>query len=276
METISTSSVSLIDLINLTQDIAALNAVYLGISVGAILIFAGVLLGAFSFFNLKPLQEKITKQEDKIDTQKKKIDQVLESSKTETEASLEVFKENYKKDVNELIIKNNEKNILETKSQITTAEKLFIEKIESISENKNIKLKEVILSETTNKISDTEKSLQKEVSSLKTSGDLMEQNIKNIERKIKELELEEFARKNQMGAIYRAIELLREDIDEKDQYNIPNSLEKLRGQIKGYRLSVSDITLIEAQLVRLDSEPKYKTQIKDVRADILQEGKEAE
>lgn len=71
METI-TSSNSLIDLMNLTHDAIYLNAVYLGISVSAILVLAGILFGVFYFFNLKPLQDKIIKQEDKIDNLKKK------------------------------------------------------------------------------------------------------------------------------------------------------------------------------------------------------------
>lgn len=274
METIPTNSISFIDLINFTHDIASLNAVYLGISVSAILVLAGLLLGVFYFFNLKPLQEKITKQEDKIDTQKKEADKIIKSSEDKVEASLRIFKERYKKDIDKLITENNGKNILETKNQIGIAEKSLLEKIESVSENKNIKLKEVILSEATNKISVTEKLLQKEISSLKMSVSLTEGNIKGIERKIKKLELEEFARKNQMGAIYRAVDLLKEDIDEKSQFQIPQSLGTLRNQIKGNLLSVDDVTKIEEQLVRLDSEPKYKTSIKDVRDAVLK--KEAE
>ena len=62
------------DLINLTQDIASLNAVYLTVSVGIILA-VGV---AFYFFNFKPLQEKITKQEDQLNSEKKSNEQKFE------------------------------------------------------------------------------------------------------------------------------------------------------------------------------------------------------
>lgn len=72
-----------------------------------------------------------------------------------------------------------------------------------------------------------------------------------------------------MGAIYRAVELLKEDIDQNNNYGIPKSIQKVEKQIKGILLSASDITQIEEQLVRLDSEPKYKKIIEDLRKAIL-------
>lgn len=89
MENISTSSVTLLDLIKLTQDIASLNAVYLSISVGIIL----ALGGAFYLFSLKPLQEKITRQEEQLDLEKKKneekLKQIIESLKEAQKNSLD-------------------------------------------------------------------------------------------------------------------------------------------------------------------------------------------
>lgn len=74
MEITSTSTIELIDLINLTKDIASLNAVYLTISVGIILTFGT----AFYFFNFKPLQEKITKQEKNLELENKNIEKLKE------------------------------------------------------------------------------------------------------------------------------------------------------------------------------------------------------
>lgn len=268
METITAPN-SLIDLMNLTHDAISLNAVYLGISVSAILVLAGILFGVFYFFNLKPLQDKITKQEDKIDALKKETEQVLKSVEQKIQESLKLFEENYEKYINSILVKNDEKNILENKNQIALVEKNIIEKIESVSETKDIKLKEIILSDTINKINVADKSLRETISPLKTSINSIGYSIKTIDRKIKSLELEEFARKNQMGAIYRAVELLKEDIDQKNNYGIPESIQKVEKQIKGILLSASDITQIEEQLVRLDSEPKYKKLVEDLRKAIL-------
>ncbi|MCH7883171.1 hypothetical protein IIA95_02025 [Patescibacteria group bacterium] len=223
METLSTSSVSLIDLINLTHDVASLNAVYLGISMSAVLVLAGILFGVFYFFNLKPLQEKIIKQEDKLEAQKKEVNQVLKSTEDKIGKSLEVFKKSHGNDVNELIRKNNEKNTLETKNQIASIEKTLIEKIESVSEKKNIKLKEIILLETTNKINTAEKSTNIETNKLKTDFNeksssmnakiiSLEEKTFNLRRSLVNFEIEGHLKKGQVGAMRKMIEKLEMDI----------------------------------------------------------------
>lgn len=219
MESVATSSVTLLDLINLTHDVASLNAVYLGIAVSAVLVLAGILLGVFYFFNLKPLQEKITKQEDKIDAQKKETDRVLKSSEDKLEESLEKFRNEYAEHIDELLIENNEKNVLEAKSQIATAEKLLLEKIESISEDKDIKLKDIILSDVVNKISAAEKTINAEMAKLKTDFSGTNKNISSLEEKIFDLkrslvefEIEHHLKKGQIGAMRKMIDKLEMDL----------------------------------------------------------------
>jgi len=60
-------SFELIEFINLTHDVAQLNAAYLTISVSIILFLGGV----FYFFNFKPLQDKLQKQEEKIENERR-------------------------------------------------------------------------------------------------------------------------------------------------------------------------------------------------------------
>ena len=67
METISASHITLMDLASLTQGMASINATYLTISVTIVL----ALGAAFYFFNLKPLEEKIAKQEEALSLEKK-------------------------------------------------------------------------------------------------------------------------------------------------------------------------------------------------------------
>lgn len=258
---ITTTTISALDLINLSKDVAGLNAVYLGISVA--------ILGIFIYFNFKSLKDSLDKQEKTINDLKQEADKLLNKAKEQSDNSLENFKTSQLKEIAGSLEEQFKKTILEIENNSSKLEKSFFEKIETISENKNIKLKEIILSDTINKISITEKSLQEKITSLETSSGLIKQHIKNIDRKIKALELEEFSRKNQMGAIYRAVEMLRDDIDEKHDLNIPTDLERLKSQIKGCKLDVDDITLIEAELVKLDSQAKYKTLINDVRSAFL-------
>jgi hypothetical protein len=75
----ATSTVTLIDLINVTQEIASLNLGYLTICVTIVLASGGF----FYLFSFSPLQEKIKRQEDELGTLKKDTEAGVEKMKTD-------------------------------------------------------------------------------------------------------------------------------------------------------------------------------------------------
>lgn len=88
MDIISTSTISAIDLISISRDIAQLNLGYLGISVAIL----GVLGGVFVYFNIKPLKDALDKQESTIGDLKTEAHDLLNQSDIQTKTSLENFK----------------------------------------------------------------------------------------------------------------------------------------------------------------------------------------
>jgi len=84
MGAITDSSISTLDLINLSKDIAQLNLGYLGISVTILVILGGI----FYYFNIKPLKDSLDKQENTVEGLKEKAARLLEQSKTTEEALL--------------------------------------------------------------------------------------------------------------------------------------------------------------------------------------------
>lgn len=75
---LATTTISVIELVNLTQGIATLNLGYLGLCV-TIILFVG---GFFYVFNFKPLQESIKKQESQLEGLKKEIELKIENMNT--------------------------------------------------------------------------------------------------------------------------------------------------------------------------------------------------
>ncbi|HAS80560.1 TPA: hypothetical protein DCS02_00805 [Candidatus Nomurabacteria bacterium] len=278
METITASN-SLVDLMNLTHDAISLNAVYLGISVSAILVLAGILLGVFYFFNLKPLQEKITKQDDKMESQEKETTRVLKDTEEKNGKSLKDFEQKYEKHLNEILVKNNEKIILENKNIFAATEKSILEKIENVSEGKDIKLKEIIFSEVINKIAILEKILTFNIVNAKNDSNKnlvelnktiaeLKSNIKEIKREIKILNIYKYSKEGQMGAIIDSMDVLREDIKEK-RWSILTSLERLSKEMDGIILESTYVSEIEEQLAILDKEPKYSVLVTEIRSKYL-------
>ena len=270
--TTSTEIVSALDLVNLSNSLAQLNLGYLGISVGIFVLLGGV----FVYFNIKPLQDSLEKQSSSIEGLKKEAQEILEVSRKESGALLESFRKNQTEAMSALLSQESEKLLSQVESKVTAFDRDIAKKVDDVAEQKYSKLREVLLSDTKNQLGLLEKSLlaemnklkinlEKEISATNTSEKLLNRSLKDIERRIKELELEEFARKNQMGSIYRAIDLLREDIDENDDSSISRSLERLQKQIEGVALKADDITDIEEQLTRLDKQPKYKIFVDKVR-----------
>jgi len=274
MEIASTTAINVIDLINLSKDIAQLNLGYLGISVAIL----GVLGGVFVYFNIKPLKDDLDEQEKTISNLKEEADKLLDKAKEQSEKTLELFKKDQATESAKLIKEQSDKIKLETEGKITELEKAFLEKVEVTSENKDNKLKELMISEMANRIGILEKNL---LSGIKNSKEDLEKKIveankqitrlknetKGIKTDVKELKVYKYEQKGQMGAIIYSIELLKEDIDEKDRYGwrIPERLEGLKANIKDCPLDPGYITQIEEQLARIEPEKKYNVLIKEVR-----------
>lgn len=90
--TISASTISVMDLINLSKDLAQVNAEYLGISVGIILTFSAIFSALFYLFNIKPFQEKIKKHEEQLDAEKRRNDERFSKLEIDVKKSQEEAK----------------------------------------------------------------------------------------------------------------------------------------------------------------------------------------
>ncbi|MCK5084147.1 MAG: hypothetical protein KAQ64_00640 [Candidatus Pacebacteria bacterium] len=160
-----------------------------------------------------------------------------------------------------------------------TLENDFFEKIESVAENKDIKLKEIILSETDNisgtlekslsiKIDNSKNDLNKQITKTIEITTSLKSEIKNLKRDIKELQIYKYDKEGKMGSIIYSIELLKEDIDEK-HWRIPSTLEDLKKYIKNTPLDGDYITQIEEQLTRIEENKKYNILIKEIRENYI-------
>lgn len=268
---ISTTSVSAIDLINMSQGIAQLNLGYLGISVAIL----GVLGGVFIYFNVKPLKDTLDKQEDTINDLRKEAHSLLTESGIQTEKTLNDFKVSQSELLSVSLQQQKENTELETKNKIQEMERSLVEKIESVSDSKDEKLKELILSETTNRIAVLEKTsisanallkadFDKKLLSLDQLISGLKSNIKDVQRDVKELKVYKYSKENKMGAIIYSIELLKDDIDEK-RWSILNSLERLKGEIDGKVIDAEYIGRIEKELARIQDNPEYGVIISQIR-----------
>ena len=275
----STSTISAIDLINFSQGIAQLNLGYLGISIAIL----GVLGGVFVYFNLKPIKDTLDKQEKALGDLKEEALGLLTESGDQTKKVLTDFKENQSV-LLDTFLEQQKKNIdLDTKNKIQEAERLLSEKIESVSDSKDTKLKTLISSETVNRIADLEKSLTaainlskedlgKRTLPLEQAISSLKSNVKDLQREVKELQVYKYSKENQMGAIIYSIELLEQDIDEK-RWSILNSLERLKGEIDGRVIDAEYVAKIEEQLVKIQDNPKYNVIISQIRKVYTEEKK---
>lgn len=268
---VATSTINTAELINLTQSIAQLNLGYLGISVAIL----GLLGGVFIYFNIKPLKDALDKQETTINDLKKEADNLLEESKLQTESKLNEFQSEQSVSLLASLLQQKEKINLETRNQLQETERGLLEKIDLISENKDIKLREIIISEITNRNAVLEKNLTVLIKSAADEADkrflqleqliaVLKSNLRDAQRDIKELKVYKFSKENKMGAVIYSIELLKEDIDEK-RWSILNSLERLKGEIQGMDISAKYVAEIEEQLARIKDDSKYRVISEQIR-----------
>ena len=267
----ATTTISITEIIGLIENLATLNLGYLGIAV-TILVFLG---GAFYLFNFKPLKDALERQEKTLSDLEKEVKENLSSSKKEIKEDLEVFKKEQSEDLSKFSKQRDDKLLADIQTKIANFEKEFTQKFDSFAEEKDANLKTIILAEVSNKVRELEKTLsaaisssksetEKEIASVKKLLTSLQDNLKEVKRKTRELEVFKYSQKGQMGAIYGSIDLLKEAIDE-DSWRIDGSLEDLSKEIGDYKLEAEIITRIEEQLVRLDNKPKYAPLVAKIR-----------
>jgi len=289
MEIVSTTTIGVIDLINLSKDIAQLNLGYLGISVAIL----GVLGGVFVYFNIKPLKDTLNKQEKTIIDLREEADKLLDKSKEQTNKVLETFKTDQSESLDIAFKKQEEKLQLEVKNKVQEIKSMLSDEIEDISENKDLKLREIILSETNNRLGVLEKELiskttaikedvVKESSRAKSANIGLKTIVKELDEKVKELQIYKHSKEGQMGAIIISIDLLKDSIDEyfeiKKISNKPNEsfpevfsskpkgrLISLIKEIGDYKLEQEYISQIEEQLARIAGEVYFIDLVKQLK-----------
>lgn len=267
----ATTTISITEIIGLIENLATLNLGYLGVAV-TILVFLG---GAFYLFNFKPLKDALERQEKTLSDLEKEVKENLSSSKKEIKEDLEVFKKEQEEDLSNFSKQRDDKLLSDIQTKIIGFEKEFTQKFDSFAEEKDSNLKTIILAEVSNKVRDLEKALsalisnsksetEKNISSLKNTLASLQENLKEVKRKARELEVFKYSQRGQMGAIYGSVDLLKEAIDE-NSWRIDGSLEDLNKELEGVKLEGETITRIEEQLVRLDSKPKYSPLVAKIR-----------
>jgi len=269
MEIATTTLISSLDLINLSKDLAQLNLGYLGISVAIL----GVLGGVFVYFNIKPLQEKLSRQEEVIGELKTEAKDLLSQAETRTQASLEEFEEK-QVDLFSASFDQQKKNLyLEVNNKIQSAETNILEKANSESNDKDSKLKEILLSEMNNKVLSLEKSLNavfeeyRKTSDEKFSSFRKETNssIKEIAGDVLELKAYKYDMEGKMGGIIFTIEAIEKCLRD-EPYLLKFKLEDLKEKIGKYHLTPELFIRLKNALNSIESKNnEHTTIIKEIK-----------
>ena len=283
---IATTTISVADLVSFSQGIAQLNLGYLGISVAIL----GVLGGVFVYFNIKPLKDGLDKQERSLEGLRAEAHSLLDLSKEQLDRALESFKGSQDKSVSDALMRQKDSLNLETINKIQQSEKVLTEKIEVVSEEKDSKLKELILSEITTRSALLEKTLtsvitkasedfNKELAEAKQKISGLSARLKESEEKIKELQVYKYGKEGRMGAVIYSIELLKDAVDDymklkKNgigkalEWKVTKRLEELMEQVGTYSLETRYIAQIEEQLTRIDSDAVFAELLKTLRSNL--------
>ena len=254
----STTTIATAEIIDMVSNLATINLGYLGIAV-TVLVFLG---GAFYLFNFKPLKDSIERQEKTLTVLEKDVKENLSSSKEEIKGDLVVFKKTQDDVVLNSIQQRNEKLLSDIQTKIVTFENEFTQKFNAFAEGKDQNLQTIILAEVSNNTRELEKSLNTAIIKVKSGSEeaaatvsktvsSVQEDLKEVKRTMRKLEVFMYSQKGQMGAIYGSIDLLKDAIDE-NNWRINGALEDLNKELEG-----EIITRIEKQLVRLDDKPEY-------------------
>lgn len=227
-------------LINSSKDIAQLNLGYLGISVTTL----GVIGGLFVYFNFKPIKDKLSKQEEIIDNLKKEASELLNKSEIQVKESLERFKEMQDSSLSESLIQQKNNIFLEVTNKIQSSENTLLEKIDSVSNDKDSKLKEILLSEMDNKVLSLDKTLIAKIEEyIKTNDERFSEfrnktdaRFKEIAADILELKAYKYDMEGKMGGIIFTIDALEKCLND-NPYLLEFKLNDLKEKIGKYTLS---------------------------------------
>lgn len=267
-------------LINSSKDIAQLNLGYLGISVAIL----GVLGGVFVYFNIKPIKDKLSKQEETIDNLKKEAFGLLDKSETQVKNSLEKFKETQDYSLSESLTQQKDNIFLEVTNKIQATENTLLEKIDLISNDKDLKLKEILLSEMDNKVLSLDKTLVAKIEEYKKIDDERFLDLKNksdarfkeIAADILELKAYKYDMEGKMGGIIFTIDALEKCLND-SPYLLEFKLNDLKEKIGKYTLSPELFIRLKKIINEIKNKKiggdKYNTIIEEIEDSITVENK---
>lgn len=270
---IATSTISILDLLNVSRDIAQLNASYLGISV----VILGSFGGIFVYINLKPIREMLNKQEKTISDLKDEADGLLDESKKQTGLTLEDFKATQEMSLQKLLGEKYIKITAETKEVVLNYELVLFDKVDKLYKKEFSDFKSELIMTAKNQILESESKIQKNINiedkitaekleKLKNENATLKSDLSEMQIIVKELEVEKFEKNGQQGAILRLIELLKIDIDRNYDWSIASRLINIKKYLKEHTVRHEVNVKLNIELARLDTNVNYKTQLSEIRS----------
>ncbi len=274
---VNTEPISSKDIFELVQSVAALNLGYLTIAVAII----ALLGGAFIYFNINPLKELLSKQEDRLrktedvlkerfekieDDQRSTFDNLflkLETKSTQLAKQIKNTHATIKQEVSESLDdfeKTNNKLLEDTQERFSLETTNKIEILKQESENKRLETEARVAE----KVSKLEKDLMVEIGSIRKDISTMKDQLNKFMISIKELEMEEFKRKNQQGFIIRNIELLELAI-EQNGWNITERLQTIKEYLGEYPVSAYVNDKLLKALSKIEDRVEHKDLILNIK-----------
>ncbi len=263
------------EIINLSQGLATLNLGYLGISVTII----ALLGGSFYLFNVKPLKDTLSKQEDALNSLKNEVKSSFVRAEESLKSSVDVFRESYSEELAVILRQQEEKIISNSQSQMAILDKELSEKIDAVAKEKDDNLKVVLLSEIGNQIRSLEKTLSTTLDEYKVSNSI---EVRSLEKKIdsglrelnitvKELEAFKYHSEGKMGGILSLMEVLEERIEYKPHL-LSFILEEMKARISQYSLHKEDADRLKDLLAKI-KQKEHKEIIAVIEKSIVLRGK---
>ncbi len=216
----------------MTNGLAALNAQYLAICVSILAIAAGFIY----LINIKPLGEKLDKQQERLIKMEKEIGENLFSSKQEIRGQLEDFKVSQTGDITLLVNQKNEN----LKSEL---EKKFAE----LSNELGAKMRE------------SEKSLLEKIAS-------QENEIVLLKLSTMELQAHKYHTEGKMGGILYLIELLENEL-KYGHPHMPYTLSTMNKIINEYEIDQVDVDRLFRSLEKI-TDSKHAELVKEIRSKV--------
>lgn len=236
----ATTSIVVSQLVDLSQNLATINLGYLSVAVTILVILGG---GTY-LFSVKPFKDKIDKQEEELKNLKQKVEDDLKNAKENMSDELKTFKIDYSEEIKTLSKQRDEKIKSDFESKLATLDKDLFEKINITAKEKDDSLKEVILSEISNRLLGLEKILRTEIDGYKVGNDKEVALLKNkidsgfreLNSTVKELEAYKYDQEGKQGGIIMLIDSLGDDIKHRE-YAVQYKLKDIKDKLPNYVLS---------------------------------------